>query len=111
MGATLELWPEKATEPKPLFSTFVLTVSDAKHKVYGSAITFYEKFNKDKLSEKQRELLDYTDDSGYVLHANKSICVLSHWPFSDDLEKWLRWLHVSMNSKIFTINSYWYTEQ
>lgn len=95
MGATLELWPEEATEPKPLFSTFVLTVSDAKHKVYGSAITFYEKFNKDKLSAKQRELLGYTEDSGYILHVIKSICVLSHWPFSDDLEKWLRWLHVS----------------
>lgn len=100
MGATLELWPNEATEPRPLFSTFVLTVSDAKHKVYGSAITFYEKFDENKLSEKQRELSGYTDDSGYVLHVNKSICVLSHWPFSDDLEKWLRWLHVSVSKTI-----------
>lgn len=95
MGATVELWPKEATQPKPVFSTFVLTVSDAKHKVYGSAITFYEQYSEKNLTEKQKELLDYTEGSDFVLHTNKSICVLSHWPFSDDLETWLRWLHVS----------------
>nr|CAH7749959.1 unnamed protein product [Callosobruchus chinensis] len=93
MGASLELWPSEATQPKPLFSTFVLTVSDAKHKVYGSAITFYEKYPPEELTEKQRELLGYGDDEKDILHVNKCICILSHWPFSEDFEVWLRWLH------------------
>ncbi|XP_072394333.1 DENN domain-containing protein Crag isoform X1 [Diabrotica undecimpunctata] len=93
MGATLEMWPKEATQPKPVFSTFVLTVSDAKHKVYGSAVTFYERFSENKLTQKQTELLNYEEDSEFALHANKSICVLSHWPFSEDFEVWLRWLH------------------
>ena len=33
MGATLEWWPITAATPKPVFSTFVLTVSDAAEKV------------------------------------------------------------------------------
>ncbi|XP_015176322.1 PREDICTED: DENN domain-containing protein 4C isoform X1 [Polistes dominula] len=44
MGATIECWPKMACKPKSLFSTFVLTVSDAAQKIYGSAITFYEEF-------------------------------------------------------------------
>ncbi|KAK2587963.1 hypothetical protein KPH14_004046 [Odynerus spinipes] len=44
MGATIECWPKMACKPKPLFSTFVLTVADAAQKIYGSAITFYEEF-------------------------------------------------------------------
>ncbi|XP_018307942.1 C-myc promoter-binding protein isoform X3 [Mycetomoellerius zeteki] len=42
MGATIECWPKVACKPKPVFSTFVLTVADAAQKIYGSAITFYE---------------------------------------------------------------------
>ncbi|KAJ3666052.1 hypothetical protein Zmor_001507 [Zophobas morio] len=93
MGATLELWPKEATQPKPVFSTFVLTVSDAKYKVYGSAVTFYEKFSHHQLSDEQRELLGYSDNSDYILNMNKSICLLSHWPFSDAFETWLLFLH------------------
>ncbi|XP_056633032.1 DENN domain-containing protein Crag isoform X2 [Diorhabda sublineata] len=93
MGATLELWPKEATQPKPVFSTFVLTVSDAKHKVYGSAVTFYERFPENKLTQQQKELLNYTEDYDGLIQVNKSICVLSHWPFSEDFEVWLRWLH------------------
>lgn len=33
MGATLEAWPAEACQPDPIFSTFVLTVSDASEKV------------------------------------------------------------------------------
>lgn len=33
MGATLEAWPIEACQPDPIFSTFVLTVSDASEKV------------------------------------------------------------------------------
>lgn len=98
MGATLELWPVAAAQPKPLFSTFVLTVSDAKYKVYGFAVTFYEQFPKDKLSQEQKDLLEYdeTDDS-FTLNVNKSICLLSHFPFSIDFQEWLLFLHVSRN--------------
>ena len=95
MGATLELWPKEATQPKPVFSTFVLTVSDAKHKVYGSAVTFYETFSEDCLSEKQKSSLEYESNGNFDLHVNKSICVLSHWPFSYTFEKWLLFLYVS----------------
>lgn len=95
MGATLELWPIQASQPRPVFSTFVLTVSDAKHKVYGSALTFYEQFPVSKLTDEQIEQLQYDKDSDYVLHVNKSICILSHWPFSDTFERWLLFLYVS----------------
>lgn len=95
MGASLELWPKEASQPKPVFSTFVLTVSDAKHKVYGSAVTFYEKYPEDRLTEEQKELLEYDPKSEYELHMNKSICILSHWPFSHTFEKWLMFLYVS----------------
>lgn len=106
MGATLELWPELAAQPRPVYSTFILTVSDAKHKVYGSAVTFYETFDEDNLTEEQCKLLDYRPGEGYHLHANKSICVLSHWPFSDAFEKWLLYLYVSTTiiRKILEIN-------
>ncbi|XP_076764946.1 DENN domain-containing protein Crag-like [Xylocopa sonorina] len=47
MGATIECWPKVACKPKPVFSTFVLTVADAAQKIYGSAITFYEELELD----------------------------------------------------------------
>lgn len=97
MGATLELWPKEATQPKPVFSTFVLTVSDAKHKVYGSAVTFYETYPVEKINDEQKELLNYNQfDSDCVLHVNKSICLLSHWPFSYTFDKWLSFLYVNI---------------
>jgi hypothetical protein len=33
MGSSVECWPASATQPRPVFSTFVLTVSDAAEKV------------------------------------------------------------------------------
>lgn len=33
MGSSVECWPVTATQPRPVFSTFVLTVSDAAEKV------------------------------------------------------------------------------
>ncbi|ERL87686.1 hypothetical protein D910_05076 [Dendroctonus ponderosae] len=93
MGATLELWPLEASKPRPVFSMFVLTVSDAKHKVYGSALTFYEKYPVENFTEGQKQLLGYTEDEAFVLYANKSICVLSHWPFAVDFQMWLLHLH------------------
>ncbi|XP_050536920.1 DENN domain-containing protein Crag isoform X2 [Daktulosphaira vitifoliae] len=105
MGATLEAWPNQASQPKPVFSTFVLTVSDASEKVYGAAITFYEKFS-GNLSNEQKELLGLNEHhnelkNGIGLHSNKSICVLSHWPFFDTFEKFLMFLlNTSLGDKI-----------
>lgn len=41
MGATLEAWPAQASQPDPIFSTFVLTVSDASEKVCINKYVFY----------------------------------------------------------------------
>ena len=102
MGTTLEAWPhvpgdtKKRRKPiEPIFSTFVLTVNDGTYKVYGSALTFYEHFDKKRLTDKQREILEWNDDmnKSHSFHVNKSICLLSHYPFGDTFEKWLRYLH------------------
>lgn len=65
------------------------------HQVYGAAITFYEKYN-GNLSTEQQKLLGLKDSNDLKkeisLHANKSICVLSHWPFFDTFEKFLMFL-------------------
>ncbi|XP_015433797.1 PREDICTED: DENN domain-containing protein 4C [Dufourea novaeangliae] len=61
MGATIECWPKMACKPKPVFSTFVLTVADAAQKVYGSAITFYEELELEvdiPNSKENRQLTD-----------------------------------------------------
>ena len=95
MGVSLEVWPKDAVQPRPVFSTFVLTVSDAKQKVYGSALSFYEDFSANLLTKEQEILLEFDENSENSLHVNKSICVLSHWPFSDSFERWLYFLYVS----------------
>lgn len=40
-------------------------------------------------------MLEWTDDmiETNSLHANKSICLLSQYPFGDTFEKWLLYLH------------------
>lgn len=103
MGTTLEAWPHvpggdgklKRKPIQPIFSTFVLTVNDGTYKVYGSALTFYEDFDEQLLNDQQRELLEWGPDSHktHSLHVNKSICLLSRWPFGDTFEKWLQFLH------------------
>ncbi|CAH0718266.1 unnamed protein product, partial [Brenthis ino] len=95
MGATLEVWPNNASSPKPVFSTFVLTVADATDKVYGSAVTFYESYPHSQLSEAQADALGWRAGASHTthsLHANKSICLLSRWPFSDTFERWLLYI-------------------
>lgn len=49
-----------------------------------------------QLNDKQKEMLDWTDDSpaNCSLHVNKAICLLSHHPFGDTFEKWLRFIYV-----------------
>ncbi|CAB3244657.1 unnamed protein product [Arctia plantaginis] len=95
MGATLELWPNNAATPKPVFSTFVLTVADATYKVYGSAVTFYENYPHSRLTEYQMEHLGWREgvsQATHSVHAIKCICLLSRWPFSDTFEKWLLYI-------------------
>lgn len=66
MGATVECWPKMACKPKPVFSTFVLTVADAAQKIYGSAITFYEELELEmdilNLKESQQSVDILTDN-------------------------------------------------
>ncbi|KAJ0175098.1 hypothetical protein K1T71_009239 [Dendrolimus kikuchii] len=95
MGATLELWPNTAATPRPVFSTFVLTVSDGSEKVYGSAVTFYESYEYTQLTEQQMDMLGWRvnmSQNTHSVHANKSICLLSRWPFSDTFERWLLYI-------------------
>ncbi|XP_013140292.1 PREDICTED: DENN domain-containing protein 4C [Papilio polytes] len=95
MGATLELWPNNAAPPKPVFSTFVLTVADATDKVYGSAVTFYERYAHEQLSPWQQEQLGWRAGVSHAAHSThviKCICLLSRWPFSDTFERWLLYI-------------------
>lgn len=84
----------------PVFSTFVLTANDGTYKVYGSALTFYEYFNEDNLTDQQKEMLDWINpevNDSHSLHVNKSICILSHYPFGDTFERWLMFMQVSQD--------------
>lgn len=92
MGATVECWPSKALKPWPTFSTFVLTLGSAE-KVYGASITFYERCPDSSLSACQMKKLNYDLSDAKVVYANKSICVLSHWPFFRTFERFLRFLY------------------
>ncbi|KAG7300228.1 hypothetical protein JYU34_015791 [Plutella xylostella] len=95
MGATLEMWPIAAAAPRPVFSTFVLTVADATDKVYGSAVTFYESYPHTRLDDHQMEELGWrrgVSHATHSLHVNKTICLLSRWPFSDTFERWLMYI-------------------
>ncbi|CAG2102287.1 unnamed protein product [Medioppia subpectinata] len=102
MGATVECWPKRAQQPKPIFSTFVLT-SDSAEKVYGAAVTFYEPLVDHRLSDKELQHLTYCteeDRETKSLHRIKSISILSRWPFFDTFERFLLFLH-----KTFVISS------
>ncbi|XP_053318549.1 C-myc promoter-binding protein isoform X2 [Spea bombifrons] len=98
MGATIECWPRKSNYPLPVFSTFVLTGASAE-KVYGAAIQFYEPYAHDQLTDKQKLHLglkansDGKMDPSKSIHANKCICLLSHWPFFDAFKKFLTFLY------------------
>ena len=97
MCATIECWPKNSLQPRPVFSTFVLTVADATEKIYGASITFYERFsNVDKLTEEQKQVLGYkgeTDNPELSLHVSKCICLLSHHPFFDAFKTFLCYLN------------------
>lgn len=54
-------------------------------------------YSPSQLTDKQKELLDWSNESARncSLHVNKAICLLSHHPFGDTFEKWLRFIYVS----------------
>uniref|UniRef100_A0A3Q2D009 DENN/MADD domain containing 4B n=1 Tax=Cyprinodon variegatus TaxID=28743 RepID=A0A3Q2D009_CYPVA len=98
MGVTVESWPLNSKYQLPIFSTFVLT-SASGDKVYGAAIQFYESFSREHLSERQNirlgllSVVDRRPITGRSLHAKKSICVLSHWPFFTVFQKFLTFIY------------------
>lgn len=87
MGATIECWSAKAQHPLPVFSTFILTTSGGE-KAYGAAVSFYEEFPEEKLTDLQLRHLGLKNKhirEQYrilkTVHSNKCICLLSRWPF------------------------------
>uniref|UniRef100_A0AAZ3NNN7 DENN/MADD domain containing 4A n=1 Tax=Oncorhynchus tshawytscha TaxID=74940 RepID=A0AAZ3NNN7_ONCTS len=97
MGASIEFWPAHTKHSLPVFSTFVLTGASG-DKVYGAAIQFYESYPEDQLSDKQRSLLGLpgtcsSSEGTKSVYANKSICLLSHWPFFDSFRNFLTFLY------------------
>ncbi|KAI5098180.1 C-myc promoter-binding protein isoform X3 [Silurus meridionalis] len=97
MGASIECWPSQTKYSLPVFSTFVLTGASGE-KVYGAAIQFYEVYPEERLTDRQRTLLGLqasgprTEDS-MTVHTNKSICLLSRWPFFDAFNTFLTFLY------------------
>lgn len=66
--------------------------------VYGAAIQFYEPYPEEKLSERQRSQLglasiDLRPDGTHSVYSNKSICLLSHWPFFQSFRSFLTFLY------------------
>ncbi|XP_008410439.1 C-myc promoter-binding protein isoform X1 [Poecilia reticulata] len=97
MGAMIECWPAHTKHSLPVFSTFVLTGASGE-KVYGAAIQFYEPYLEENLSERQRSQLGLPSchlgpDSSRNVYSNKSICLLSHWPFFQSFKSFLTFLY------------------
>jgi len=95
MGANMECWPLNTTSSTTTKSTFVLTLQTGE-KVYGSAISFYEEYDEDLLSEEQKKLLKldkYKNKSERRILTNKCICLLSQWPFFEAFEKFLFFIY------------------
>ena len=95
LGANIECWREGAANTDINKSTFVLTFGTT-GKVYGSAISFYEEYDENLLTEEQRSLLrldNYKVKNERRIMANKCICLLSQWPFFDAFEKFLFFIY------------------
>ncbi|XP_077049432.1 C-myc promoter-binding protein isoform X1 [Siphateles boraxobius] len=97
MGVSIECWPSHTKYSLPVFSTFVLTGASGE-KVYGAAIQFYEPYPEERLTDKQRSQLGLQanglrPDGSMTVHTNKSICLLSHWPFFDAFRNFLTFLY------------------
>ncbi|XP_061678218.1 C-myc promoter-binding protein isoform X2 [Syngnathoides biaculeatus] len=97
MGATIECWPAHTKHALPVFSTFVLTGASGE-KVYGAAIQFYEPYSEENLTERQLSQLgllssDLGPGGTRNVYSNKSICLLSHWPFFQSFRSFLTFLY------------------
>ncbi|XP_066540931.1 C-myc promoter-binding protein [Hoplias malabaricus] len=97
MGASIECWPSHTKYSLPVFSTFVLTGASGE-KVYGAAIQFYEPYLEEQLTDRQRSQLGLQSsglkaDDSMTVQTNKSICLLSHWPFFDAFRSFLTFLY------------------
>uniref|UniRef100_A0A6G1SAZ4 C-myc promoter-binding protein n=1 Tax=Aceria tosichella TaxID=561515 RepID=A0A6G1SAZ4_9ACAR len=112
-GASIELRPSNSPLPRPVTSTFVLT-SDSAQKIYGSALSFYEPYDRSLLSQEQKVRLGLSEEDGddatenqapkEDTYALKSICILSRWPFFDCFEKFLTFLHKLVFSPHYSPN-------
>lgn len=63
--------------------------------LYGSALTFYESYPTDILTDDQKKALEPNKDepaSEWMYSINKCICLLSRWPFFDTFEKFLNFI-------------------
>ncbi|KAA0723844.1 C-myc promoter-binding protein DENN domain-containing protein 4A [Triplophysa tibetana] len=104
MGVSVERWTPHVKYLLPTYSTFVLTGASGA-KVYGAALQFFEVYPEERLTDHQRKQLDMTDSrscsrvdtsspaASGIIHSNKCICVLSHWPFFDAFKKFLMFLY------------------
>ncbi|XP_051996074.1 C-myc promoter-binding protein-like [Xyrauchen texanus] len=110
MGVTVERWSPHVKYSLPTFSTFVLTGASG-DKVYGAALQFFEAYPEEHLTDMQRKQLQTMESkvtqttkssctistcatgTSEVMHTNKCICVLSHWPFFDVFKKFLTFLY------------------
>lgn len=101
LGSTIECWSKENSKVLPLLSNFILTL-DSGSIVYGVALTFYENFPLDELDTlTNAELKKLGYFSGFEqinkkLVVNKSICLLSRWPFFDLFEGFLNYLYKSV---------------
>ncbi|KAJ8339817.1 hypothetical protein SKAU_G00344500 [Synaphobranchus kaupii] len=93
MGARIEVWTPNSLHPLPVFSTFVLTRSTGE-KVYGAAVQFYEPYPVELLTDRQKVqlCLPGPEEAGLV-NTNKSVCLLSRWPFFQAFRKFLTFLY------------------
>lgn len=76
----------------------IITLWSVSLQVYGAAIQFYEPFSEEGLSERQRSQLglpssDLGPDGTRGVYSNKSICLLSHWPFFQSFRSFLTFLY------------------
>ena len=100
MGATIEAWPKNINRNsfylKPSFSTFVLNINSddgiIMEKVYGTALTFYEDFETDKLLNEQKMLKDRIRNDLGDLHSIKCLVLLSRFSLFDTFKKFLLFL-------------------
>ena len=74
--------------------------------MYGAAVMFYESFDREKLTNTEREHLGLAPvdkgspdgagdgaDNGKQIYQTKCICLLSHWPFFDTYKKFLSYIY------------------